>query len=102
VRSRPIVNSVLVTWMSVVSRVAIVESSSATISSFPPSPCHTAWPRLYMKSATLLELARVPGFNVMLDATVNTSKSKNTTNVPSKPPDRTYSSRPSSLHSNWP
>jgi len=39
-----------------------------------------------MKSATLLELARVPGFNVMLDATVNTSKSKNTTNVPSKPP----------------
>jgi hypothetical protein len=42
VRSRPIVNSVLVTWMSVVSRVAIVESSSATMRSLPPRPCHTA------------------------------------------------------------
>ena len=39
-----------------------------------------------MKSATLLELASVPGLSVMFDATVNTSKSKKTTNVPSSPP----------------
>ena len=72
--------------MSVVSSVATVESRSATMSNLPPRPCHTACPRLYMKSATLLEFAKVPGFKVMFDATVNTSKSKKTTNVPSSPP----------------
>ena len=39
-----------------------------------------------MKSATLLELASVPGLSVMLEATVKTSNNKNTTNVPSSPP----------------
>ena len=39
-----------------------------------------------MKSATLLEFASVPGFSVMLDATVKTSNNKNTTNVPRSPP----------------
>ena len=43
--SRPIVNNVLVTWIKVVSSVATVESSTATIKSLPPQPCHTAWPR---------------------------------------------------------
>src|SRR3954447_8880359 len=38
VLSRPMANSERLTWMSVVSRVAIVESMTAMINSLPPEP----------------------------------------------------------------
>jgi hypothetical protein len=76
--------SVRVTWISVVSKVATVESTTASTMNLPPVPCHTSWPSTLSTSP---ELALIwPVVTTMLVAIVKTSKSMKTKIMPMMPP----------------
>ena len=71
---------VRVTWMSVVSNVAMVDSTTARTMILPPLPCQTCWPRTFKTSAELPLIC--PEVSTMFVAIVNTSNSTNTTRMP--------------------
>ena len=77
-------NNVRVTWMSVVSIVATVESTTASTMNLPPVPCHTPGPARSSTSAGLLLIWLV--VETMLVAIVKTSKSAKTKMMPMMAP----------------
>ena len=91
--SRPIANSDRLTWMSVVSRVAIVDSMKAMISSLPPAPGQTMSPR---RASTLPALPSISFCVSSMEVSrVNNSKSTNTRTTPTRPPMPALRPRPS-------
>jgi hypothetical protein len=77
-------NSVLVTWISVVSRVAIVDSITAMTISLPPTPGQTSWPSTESTSPALPDT--VLPVSTRLVAIVKISYNANTMKTPMIPP----------------
>lgn len=85
VRSRPIAKSERVTWIRVVSRVAMVESITASTMILPPAPGQTVSPRVVRNGGASLAV-RSCWLMIRLTAMVTISKSANTPSTPISPP----------------
>jgi hypothetical protein len=86
-------NSDRLTWIRVVSRVAMVESMTAMISSFPPGPGRMTSPS---RASTLPALPSISSAgSSTLVRMVNSSNSTNTISTPTRPPNPARRPRPS-------
>ena len=88
VLSRPIENSVRVTWISVVSSVAIVDSATAITRILPPMPGHTASPSTERTFALLCSI--VLAGRITIVAMVKISNSRKTMTTPMMPADPAF------------
>jgi len=84
VPSRPIANIVRVTWISVVSRVAMVDSTTAMDRILPPGPGQMAWPS--RSSRLPLLPVTVSADSSRFTSTVKHRNRPNTITTPTMPP----------------